>query len=103
MKILLDTKIIPDYALHREGFREAAEKVFLLTEAKENVEFVSSSAVTDIFCMPKKYYSDSFKMQEKLEDIRKLVQILADSDADTDYALSLTGKILKMRFSMQLL
>ena len=92
MKILLDTNIILDYALQREEFWETAEKVFLLTESEKNIEFVSSSAVTDIFYVLRKYYGDSFKAQEKLSDIRKLVRILEVSDANIDYALALRWK-----------
>jgi len=92
MKILLDTNIILDYALQREGFWEAAEKIFMLTESEENIEFVSSSAVTDIFYMLRRYYKDSFKAQEKLKDIRRLVRILEVSDANIDHALSLKWK-----------
>ena len=59
MKILLDTNIILDYALKRDKFWEEAEKIFLLTENRNNIEFVSSSAITDIFYMLRKYYGDS--------------------------------------------
>jgi len=64
----------------------------MLTESKENIEFVSSSAVTDIFYMLKRYYKDSYKAQEKLKDIRRLVRILEVSDANIDHALSLKWK-----------
>jgi len=42
--------------------------------------------------MLRKYYGDSFKAQEKLKSIRKLVHILEVSDADIDYALLLRWK-----------
>jgi len=42
--------------------------------------------------MLRRYYKDSFKAQEKLKDIRKLVRILEVSDANIEHALSLRWK-----------
>ena len=86
---MLDTNVILDFALRREPFFEDAEQVLLLTEQRENIEFVSSSAVTDIFYMLRRYYGDSFKAQEVLSSLRKIVTILEVSDRNIKHALDL--------------
>lgn len=49
MKLLIDTNVLLDVLLKREPFYEESAKVLTLS-GKENVyEFVSASAITDIY------------------------------------------------------
>ena len=57
--VLLDTNVILDYAAEREGFLEAAEKIFEAITHGEIVGCVSASAVTDIFYLLQKHYKDA--------------------------------------------
>ena len=49
--VLLDTNVILDYATEREGFLEAAERIFEAITHGEIIGCVSASAVTDIFLL----------------------------------------------------
>ncbi|MCL2623441.1 MAG: PIN domain-containing protein [Planctomycetaceae bacterium] len=53
---LIDTNVVLDYAVKREGFFEDAKKVFMQIVQGSFVGFVSSSAVTDIYFFLKKHY-----------------------------------------------
>lgn len=49
MRLLIDTNVILDYLLSRQGFSEQAKAIFDLVKYGEHFEVLSSSAVTDIF------------------------------------------------------
>jgi len=49
ISVLLDTNVVLDFAEKREGFFEAAKKVFVITKQRGISCCVSASAVTDIF------------------------------------------------------
>ena len=54
MKVFVDTNVILDFLLNNPGFGEDARKIFSLAAEDETYEFVSSSAITDIFLCCKK-------------------------------------------------
>jgi len=66
LKILIDTNVILDYIMERDGFWEEAEGVLLLTERNDAIEFMTATSVTDVFYILKKYYNDSAKAQEEI-------------------------------------
>jgi len=56
---LIDTNVVLDYAEEREGFFEAAEKIFMQMRQGSFDGFVSSSAVTDIYFFLRRHYKSS--------------------------------------------
>ena len=54
MKVLLDTNIILDIVLEREGFFEDGKKIFILMDASKIDAFISANTVTDIYYIVKK-------------------------------------------------
>ena len=49
MKLLIDTNVVLDVLLRREPFSEAAAEVLNLTQRDDVREYVSASAITDIY------------------------------------------------------
>lgn len=58
MKILIDTNIVLDVLLKREPFYEEAAKVLKLAAKEYMQEYVSASAVTDIYYIAYKMLRD---------------------------------------------
>lgn len=92
MKLLIDTNVILDYLLARPGFREDAMRVFSLAAYDDTYEFVSSSAVTDIFYHVNKELRDSYAAQQKLRDLLRIITVLDVTQADINRALDLNWK-----------
>ena len=49
MKLLIDTNVVLDVLLKREPFYEASADVLKLTQRDDVCEYISDSAVTDIY------------------------------------------------------
>jgi predicted nucleic acid-binding protein len=54
VKVLLDTNIILDVVLEREGFFNDSKKIFTLIDAKKIDASISANTVTDIYYIVKK-------------------------------------------------
>ena len=92
MRLLIDTNVILDYLLARQGFQDDAVQVFSLAAYDDTYEFVSSSAVTDIFYHVNKELHDSFAAQNKLRDLLKILTVLDVTQMDVMKALELHWK-----------
>ena len=92
MRLLIDTNVILDYLLTREGFHEQARALFHLVEYKRDFEFVSSSAVTDIFYHLNKALRDSFEAQDQITKLLRAVSVLNVTEQDIRVALKLRWK-----------
>ena len=100
MRLLIDTNVILDVLLNRAEFGATAAKVLELAETDSALEFVSASAITDIYYVIKRglqtsdtqQESTSFQAQRIVGKLREVVTILPVTDADIDYALALRWK-----------
>ncbi|MBQ9413212.1 MAG: PIN domain-containing protein [Oscillospiraceae bacterium] len=92
MKLLIDTNVILDYLLARPGFYDDAFRVFSLAAFDETYEFVSSSAVTDIFYHVKKELHDSYAAQNKVRELLRIITVLDVTQTDILKALELHWK-----------
>ena len=92
MRLLIDTNVILDYLLSREGFHEQARAVFDLVKYKKDFEFVSSSAVTDIFYHLNKALRNSFEAQDQISELIDVLSILNITEQDIRAALKLRWK-----------
>lgn len=101
MKLLIDTNVIMDFLLAREPFGPAAREVVRLAEEDKTIEFVSASAVTDIFYSIERAFrkedpngesskrEKSARTQNMIRDLCTLISILPVTPKDIDYALEL--------------
>ena len=92
MRLLIDTNVILDYLLSREGFSEQAKQVLDLAQYSGDFEFVSSSAVTDIFYHARKELKSSFEAQDRILELIKFISIMTVTEQDIRAALKLRWK-----------
>lgn len=92
MKLLIDTNVILDFLLNNPGFGEDARKIFSLAAEDETYEFVSSSAITDIFYVVRKSWHNTFAAQHVISEMLKFLTILEVGKKDIETALSLQWK-----------
>ena len=90
MKLLIDTNVVLDVLLRREPFSEAAAEVLNLTQRDDVREYVSASAITDIYYIANKQLKDCAAVRDLLERLLKIVSVAAVSEQEIRNALNLT-------------
>ena len=78
MRVMVDTNIVLDVLLKREGFFEQSRAVLSLCEERKIQGFVSASAVTDIFYLTRKALGsleDTYKVISSLLNILKVLTV----------------------------
>ena len=88
MRVLLDTNVVLDYLGANQGFTDDAEKVFELAEKRNDIKFVSSSAVTDIIYVLKRAVKDMDIIRQKYKGFRSRISILSVTEQDIETAFS---------------
>ena len=88
MRVLLDTNIVLDYLGANQGFAEDAEGVFDLAAKRKDIQFVSSSAITDILYVLRRAVKDRELVKRKYESFRKRISILPVTEKDIDTAFA---------------
>ena len=89
MKLLIDTNVILDYLLARTGFQNDANRVFALAAYDETYEYVSSSAITDVFYHVNKELRNSYEAQNKLRELLHIITVLDVTREDIFKALDM--------------
>ena len=92
MKLLLDTNVILDFLLNRKPFGADAKAILDMAASYDNIEYVSSSAITDIFYMLRKDLKDSYLTQDKIADLISVIHVLKVTDEEIATALALRWK-----------
>ena len=90
MKLLIDTNVVLDVLLRREPFFRTAAEVLSLTQRDEVREYVSASAITDIYYIANKQLKDRAAVRDLLERLLKIVSVAAVSEQEIRNALNLT-------------
>ena len=89
MKLLIDTNVILDVLLRREPFFKAAAEVLDLTQRGDVREYVSASAITDIYYIAKRQMKDHAAVKDLLKRLLMVVSVAAVSEQEIQNALSL--------------
>ena len=90
MKLLIDTNVLLDVLLKREPFYEAAADVLNLTQRDDVREYISASAVTDIYYIAHRQLKDKAAVKELLKRLLMVVSVAAVSEREIASALDLT-------------
>ena len=90
MKLLIDTNVVLDVLLRREPFFRTAAEVLSLTQRDDVREYVSASAITDIYYIANKQLKDRAAVRDLLERLLKIVSVAAVSEQEIRNALNLT-------------
>lgn len=86
MRVLIDTNVVLDLMLNRAPFDDDADAVFRLAKGPVR-EFVSASAVTDVYYLARKVLNDSAKALELLKHFLRVVQVAGVSKHEIFAAL----------------
>ena len=89
MRIMLDTNVILDVLLQREPFHEAGKRVMELAQYAEIEEYVSASAVTDIFYIAHRALRDVALVSDMLQRLFSFVGVVTVSAREIQGALDL--------------
>lgn len=89
MKLLIDTNVVLDVLLKREPFHETAAKVLKLAQRDDVREYISASAVTDIYYIAHRQIKDKAVTKELLKRLLMVVSVAAVSEREIINALEL--------------
>ena len=89
MKLLIDTNVVLDVLLRREPFFRTAAEVLSLTQRDEVREYVSASAITDIYYIANKQMKDRDAVRDLLKRLLMIVSVAAVSEWEIQNALNL--------------
>lgn len=89
MKLLIDTNVVLDVLLRREPFFRTAAEVLNLTQLDEVREYVSASAITDIYYIANKQMKDRDAVRDLLKRLLMIVSVAAVSEWEIQNALNL--------------
>jgi predicted nucleic acid-binding protein len=92
MKILVDTNVIFDVLLKRDGLYAESFEIFQLAEQRVITGCVSSSAITDIFYLVHKVQKDIDIVYQAVEDMAAFFTIVPVFKSTITSALSLHWK-----------
>lgn len=82
MKLLIDTNIVLDVLLKREPFYQNAVKVMNLAQYDDIHEYVSASAVTDIYYIAYKQIKDRKLVLDLIKRLLMVVSIAAVTEQE---------------------
>ena len=89
MKLLIDTNIVLDVLLQREPFCRTATEVLNLAQRNDVREYVSASAITDIYYIANKQMKDRDAVRDLLKRLLMVVSVAAVSEREIQNALNL--------------
>lgn len=89
MKLLIDTNVVLDVLLRREPFFRTAAEVLNLTQRDDVREYVSASAITDIYYIANKQMKDRDTVRDLLKRLLMVVSVAAVSEREIQNALDL--------------
>ena len=89
MKLLIDTNVVLDVLLQREPSCRTATAVLNLTQRDDVREYVSASAITDIYYIANKQMKDRDTVRDLLKRLLMVVSVAAVSEREIQNALNL--------------
>lgn len=92
MKLLIDTNVVLDVLLRREPFSKTAAEVLNLTQRDDVREYVSASAITDIYYIANKQMKDRDAVRDLLKRLLMVVSVAAVSKREIQNALNLAWR-----------
>lgn len=97
MRVLIDTNVILDVLLKRSPFYEAAIEVLKLSVREDIQEFVSASAITDIYYIAYKNMRDKAVVRELLKKLLLIVSVVElgwkDFEDSVQYSVALLNEM----------
>ncbi len=92
MRLMVDTNIVLDVLLRREGFYNPSRAVLSLCEERKVQGFVSASAVTDIFYLTRKALGNLEDTYKVISSLLNIVKVLTFTNEDVINAFQQKAK-----------
>jgi predicted nucleic acid-binding protein len=92
MKLLIDTNVVLDLILKRELFYQNAIDVLSLAKRDDVQEYVSASAVTDIYYITYRSLRDRNKVRQLMKELFVIVRVAGVTKQEIKEALELDWK-----------
>ena len=89
MKLLIDTNIVLDVLLRRDPFCTSSTDVLKLTQGEDIQEFISASAVTDLYYIAYRQLRDKTLVKKLLKQLLQVVSVATVSEDEITTALDL--------------
>lgn len=89
MKLLIDTNVVLDVLLDREPFCNEAAKVLNLSDRAEVKEYISASAITDIYYIAYRQLRDKTIVRNMIKTLLSIVSIACVTEREIVEALEL--------------
>lgn len=89
MKLLIDTNVVLDLLLNREPFCNEAAKVLNLSDRAEVKEYISASAITDIYYIAYRQLRDKTIVRNMIKTLLSIVSIACVTEQEIAEALEL--------------
>lgn len=89
MKLLIDTNIVLDVLLKREPFFEDGIKVMKLAGRDDVQEYISASAITDIYYIANRMLKNKQTVRNLIEKLLKVISIASVSEEEIKMAFAL--------------
>ena len=91
MQIMVDTNVVLDVLLNRPTFVQ--DSATILRAASDNIqEFITASAVTDIYYIARKELKDSLQTKSLIRNLLQVVHVASVSEVDVWAALDSNWK-----------
>jgi len=91
MQIMVDTNVVLDVLLNRPAFVQ--DSATILRAASDNIqEFITASAVTDIYYIARKELKDSLQTKSLIRNLLQVVHVASVSEVDVWAALDSNWK-----------
>lgn len=92
MKLLIDTNIVLDVILERQPFYSNSIEVLCLAKKDDVEEYISASAVTDIYYLIYRQLKDKGLAKELLKELFKIVSVASVTEQEIQKAMELEWK-----------
>lgn len=89
MKLLIDTNVVLDVLLNREPFCNEAAKVLNLSDRAEVKEYISASAITDIYYIAYRQLRDKTIVRNMIKTLLSIVSIAGVTEREIIEALEI--------------
>lgn len=89
MKLLIDTNVVLDVLLNREPFCNVAVKVLNLSDRAEVEEYISASAITDIYYIAYRQLRDKTIVRNLIKTLLSIVSVASVTEQEIVEALEL--------------
>lgn len=82
MRLMVDTNIVLDVLLKRDGFYDQSKAVLTVCEERKVQGFVSASAITDIFYLTRKALGSLDDTYRVISSLLNIVKVLTVTNVD---------------------